>query len=86
MNLERDALEVALVVGPVDLLVLVVAAGIHHAAGRAHVEEEIRLPQLQVELPVVPLLVEDLAVAAALGPLRLRRFAAQNNRHGSVQR
>jgi hypothetical protein len=50
-NLERDTLGVALVVGPMNLLVLVIPAGVHHPAGCAHVEEEVGLPQIQVELP-----------------------------------
>lgn len=71
-HLERDALEVTLVVCLVSLLVVVVPAGVHHATNRAHVEEKIGLPKLQVELRVVPLLVEDLAIRTALGPLHLR--------------
>ena len=82
MDLEGYTLEVALVVGPVDLLVLVVPAGVHHAADRAHVEEEVGLPQLQVELPIAPLLVQDLGITAVLGLLRLRPFpTGQDHRH-----
>lgn len=69
-HLERDALEVTLVVCLVSLLIAA-ASGAHHATNRAHVEEKIGLPKLQVELRVVPLLVEDLAIRTALGPLHL---------------
>jgi len=38
LDLERDSLGVALVVRPVNLLVLVVPSGVHHAADGARVE------------------------------------------------
>jgi len=45
-DLERNSLEVALVVRFVNLLVVVVPTGVHHAADGAGVEDEIGLPQL----------------------------------------
>ena len=43
-DLERDSLEVSLMVRLVNLLAIVVPMGVHHAADRAGVEDEIRLP------------------------------------------
>ena len=60
----------------VNLLVVVVPTGVHHAADGAGVEDEVGLPQLQMELRIAPLLADKPAAPAPLGlPLLLRRGA-----------
>ena len=59
----------------VNLLVVVVPTGVHHAADGAGVEDEVGLPQLQMELRIAPLLADKLAVPGARLPLL---------RHGAI--
>lgn len=60
-DLELDAVVVVLVEGPVELLIGLIPAGVHHSADGAGAEKEVGLPQLQMVLRVAPLLVKDLA-------------------------
>jgi hypothetical protein len=61
----------------VHLFIVVVPAGVHHPADGARVEDEIGLPQLQMELRVGPLLAAEFTIGAILGtPLCLRHGGA----------